>query len=58
MDELIPKNHLVRLVSEVIDQMGIERLLRKYQAGGGAGRYHPGMMTKLLVSVMPSNFNH
>jgi transposase len=29
--------------------MGIERLLRKYQAGDGASRYHPVMMTKLFV---------
>jgi transposase len=48
-DELIPQDHLVRLVSEAIDGMGIERLLRKYQAGGGASRYHPVMMTKLFV---------
>ncbi|MCL2269986.1 MAG: IS1182 family transposase [Treponema sp.] len=48
-DELIPQDHLVRLVSEVIDEMGIEKLLRKYQAGGGASRYHPVMMTKLFV---------
>jgi transposase len=49
VDELIPENHLVRPVSEVIDQMRIERLLRKYQMGGGASRYHPTMMTKLFV---------
>jgi transposase len=48
-DELIPQDHLVRLVNEVIDEMGIERLLRKYQVGGGASRYHPVMMTKLFV---------
>jgi transposase len=48
-EELIPKGHLVRLVSEVIDEMGIERLMRKYQTGGGASRYHPVMMTKLFV---------
>jgi transposase len=29
--------------------MGIERLMRKHQAGGGASRYHPVMMTKLFV---------
>ncbi|MDR2073020.1 MAG: transposase, partial [Spirochaetaceae bacterium] len=40
---------MVRLVSEVIDKMDIERLLRKYQGGGGASRYHPQMMTKLFV---------
>jgi transposase len=49
VEELIPQDHLVRLVSETIDEMGIERLLRKYQAGGGASRYHPVMMTKLFV---------
>jgi transposase len=49
VDELIPEDHLVRLVSEVIDEMGIEYILRKYQVGGGASRYHPGMMTKLFV---------
>jgi transposase len=49
VDELIPANHLVRLVNEVIDQLGIERLLRKYQIGGGTSRYHPEMMTKLFV---------
>jgi transposase len=48
-DELIPKDHLVRLVNEVIDEMGLEHLLRKYQVGGGASRYHPVMMTKLFV---------
>jgi transposase len=47
--ELIPQDHLVRLVSETIDEMGIEQLLRKYQVGGGASRYHPVMMTKLFV---------
>jgi len=48
-DELIPQGHLVRLVNEVVDEMGIERLLRKYQAGGGASRYNPVMMTKVFV---------
>jgi transposase len=48
-EELIPQDHLVRLVNEVIDEMGIEQLMRKYQAGGGASRYHPVMMTKLFV---------
>ena len=48
-EELIPADHLVRLVSAVIDEMGIERFLRKYRVGGGASRYHPVMMTKLFV---------
>jgi transposase len=49
VDELIPENHLVRLVSKVIDEMGIEGLLRKYRAVVGASRYHPQMKTKLFV---------
>jgi transposase len=49
VDELIPANHLVQLVSEVIDEIGLKRLLRKYQRGGEASRYHPKMMTKLFV---------
>jgi transposase len=49
VDELIPQGHLVRLVNGVIEEMGIEALLRKKQAGGGASRYHPVMMAKLFV---------
>jgi hypothetical protein len=44
VDELIPVNLLARLVNEVLDEMGIERLLRKYQRDGGASRYHPAVM--------------
>jgi transposase len=48
-DELIPKSHLARLVSQTIDEMNIEPVMRKYETGGGASRYHPVMMTKLFV---------
>ena len=49
VDDLIPEDHLVRLVSSVIDELNLEGHFRKYQAGGGASRYHPVMMTKLFV---------
>jgi transposase len=49
VDDLIPKNHLVRLVNEIIDEMNLESHFNKYQVGGGASRYHPVMMTKLFV---------
>jgi transposase len=45
VDELITENRLARLVGEVIDGVGIERLLRDCRAGGGAGRRHPQMTT-------------
>ena len=48
-EELIAPEHLVRMVSATIDEMEIEPVMRKYEVGGGASRYHPVMMTKLFV---------
>jgi transposase len=48
-DELIPTNHLVRSVNATIDEMALEPILRKYDKGGGASRFHPLMMLKVLV---------
>lgn len=49
LEELVPDPHLVRVVSATIDEMDLEAMLRKYTKGGGASRYHPVMMLKLLV---------
>ena len=49
VDELIPQDHLVRLVNAIIDEMDIKRLLEQKCVGGGASRYHLVMMTKLFV---------
>jgi transposase len=49
VDELIPENHLVRLVNETIDEMGIDKILEKGWKGGGTSRYNPVMMTKVFV---------
>ena len=48
-DELIPTNHLVHSVSATIDEMALEPILMKYDKGGGASRFHPRMMFKVLV---------
>jgi transposase len=48
LDDLIPDDHLVRVVNNAIDQMNIESLLKKYK-GGGTSAYHPKMMLKVLV---------
>lgn len=48
-EELIPTNHLVRSVNATIDEMALEPILRKYDKGGGASRFHPLMMLKVLV---------
>lgn len=49
IDELVPNPHLVRVVSKTIDELNLEPLLRKYTKGGGASRYHPIMLLKVLV---------
>ena len=48
LDELIDINHPVRVVSEVIDAIAIDMLIKKYK-GGGASSYHPRMLLKVLV---------
>jgi len=48
LDDLIDINHPVRVVSEVIDSIDIDMLIKKYK-GGGASSYHPRMLLKVLV---------
>ena len=48
LEDLIPDNHLVRVVSDVIDKMQIDSLVKGYK-GGGTSSYHPKMMLKVLV---------
>jgi transposase len=48
LDELIPAQHLVRVVNRVVDELDIEPLLAKYK-GGGTSSYHPHMMLKVIV---------
>ena len=47
LDELIPENHVVRVVRDVIDQLDIDPILKKYK-GGGASSFHPKLMLKIL----------
>ncbi len=48
-DELIPRDHLVRVLSATLDQLDLEPLLSRYESGGGASRYNPLMLLKVLV---------
>lgn len=48
LGELIPENHIVRLVSSAIDGMDMSKLLKAYE-GGGASNYHPKMLLKALI---------
>ena len=54
IEELIEANHPVRIVNQVIDQINIDPLLKKYKSGGTSS-YHPRMMMKVLVYAYLSN---
>lgn len=49
LEELVPENHLVRVVSKTVDEMNIEKIFSKNTKGGGASRYNPVMLVKVLV---------
>jgi len=54
LEELIPDNHVVRVIRSVIDGLNIDDILKKYK-GGGASSYHPKLMLKILVYGYVSN---
>ena len=48
LDELVPQEHLVRVVNRAIEELNIDALLRRYK-GGGTSSFHPRMMLKVMV---------
>jgi transposase len=48
LEELIPNEHLVRIVNTTIDKMNIEPLIENYK-GGGTTSYYPKMLLKVLL---------
>ncbi len=48
LEDMIAENHPVRVVSEVIDRVDIDIIIKKYK-GGGSTSYHPRMLLKVLV---------
>lgn len=53
-EELVPENHPVRVVNEVIERVDITTLERSYK-GGGTSSYHPRMLLKVLVYAYLKN---
>ena len=47
-DELIDKNHPVRIVNDVVNKIDLQLLTEQYK-GGGTSSYHPKMMLKVMV---------
>lgn len=48
IDELIPENHLVRVIHQFVERMDLAPLEAKYK-GGGTSSYHPKMMLKVYL---------
>src|SRR5690606_29542327 len=48
LEELIPKNHVVRIVNQVVERLDISSIINQYE-GGGASAYHPRMLLKVLL---------
>lgn len=49
LDELVPENHFARIVSKTVDELRIEEVFAKNTKGGGASRYNPIMLLKVLI---------
>lgn len=47
LGDLIPDNHLVRVVSEIVDRLDLSDIINKY-VYQGAEAYHPKMLIKIL----------
>lgn len=47
LDEFIPENAPVRVVSQIVDELDIESIIQGYKTGGCTG-YHPRMLLKVL----------
>ena len=54
LDDLVPENHMVRVVDAVIDRLDISDILSTYR-GGGNSAFNPKMMLKILVFAYLSN---
>lgn len=48
LDDFVPANHEVHIISEVIDQIDLSSITEKYE-GGGCPAYAPEMMMKVIV---------
>lgn len=54
LNDMIDKNHPVRTVNKIIDEIDISPIVKSYN-GGGATSYSPRMMLKLLVYAYMNN---
>lgn len=48
LEELIPENHLVRVVNDLLEKIDISPILQSYR-GGGSSSFHPLMLLKVII---------
>ncbi|MCX7123086.1 MAG: IS1182 family transposase [Gammaproteobacteria bacterium] len=48
VDDWLPQGHLARLIVEVVDQLDLSEIAKKY-AGRGSDAYHPSTLIALLI---------
>lgn len=48
LNDFIPEDHEVRIISEVVEQIDLSAIRDKYQ-GGGCTAFYPEMMMKIIV---------
>lgn len=48
LEELVPKNHTVRVVNDIINQVNLDVLINEYECKGRAS-YHPCMLLKVII---------
>jgi transposase len=48
LEDMIPKNHLVRVVNQVVERLDLSSIINQYE-GGGTSAYHPKMLVKVLL---------
>lgn len=48
LEEMVPADHLVRHVDEIVNQLDTSKLHEQYK-GGGTSAYHPEMMVKVIL---------
>ena len=53
-DDLVPKNHPVRIVNSILDQIDSSGLENTYK-GGGTSSYHPKLLLKILIYTYLGN---
>ena len=51
LDELVPQNHFARIVSKTVDELEIEEVFARNTKGGGASRYNPVMLLKVMSAL-------